>query len=1130
MFYIRKTWAILIILLGAQFIGLGLFSKGFFPYKKILSGFAKVEDLPRYPNGKEALPPEPLFDRLVFMLVDALRSDFVFGENSGMEFVKSLIESHRAIPYTAHASAPTVTLPRIKALTTGTFPNFLDAIFNIAESDTSSLEFQDNWLTQLKNARNMTISFFGDDTWIKLFPGIFKVTDGTSSLFATDTVEVDLNVTRNVIPQLLSPEWDALIFHYLGLDHIGHSSGPYSPLMIPKQREMDHVVKTIYDIIVEQDEIRIKNNANAKPTLFVLCGDHGMNEAGNHGGSSIGETTTAFVFMSSKFNYMNYRNHIDYTDYTDHDHSLKFYKLVNQIDFVPTLSFAFGIPIPSNNLGKVMLDIFVDVDPLERLRALQLNAHQLSGILLTLWNSFTRDPEKIEEIEKIEKICFNSDKDEETRLQCLYLFAYYFHSKALESFDEESIKSASLFYKEFITEASYLLSSSSSDYNIESMCWGLLFMGFASISFILILTSKNIQGKMIFINKENYRLDLFVTLSIVAFCVTLFASSFIEEEHQFWYFWMQTAWFGLLFNSFKSNNYLKDSRLTMISLGQMILVRLIRSWNQTGQKYAGEVDIRFYLNRSYVLLMWILIFGSMIFFTIETLSTIYSSLSSPNSSSNSKSKSSIIGVIYKFLAQLLVIVVAISIIKYKIIISIVDSGGGELIVDNTINRLFPEILLWMEYIIPISIPVSLARIIYTILFLLLFWIITLPLLQKLIQAFKGLQITTISKLLLHLSTYLFILLSRPHNIPLYLLYYIQYILLSKWIKLNMKYGISISPLTINYILMCLKLMTFFSLGNSNSLASIDISNSYIGINEYNVIIVGMLTFLANWSGSIWWVLAGNLIKLEIIELRINKICLERRIQVIENYAVESYHKSNNISGGSSVSGISSGSNINISNGSSSISMNNAFEEVFVENNSTSLIGSTYSTTIFSLLYSDPKEDDNLVDMIDMVDVVDVIEDMEDKYIEDDDYNNNDNDNDNNDNNDNNNNNLINYSKPHSSNTSNTSNSLNSLSQFLAKQQQRNLISKDNEAIIEREQIINLVEFKNSIYYTISFHSLIIFILSVGVTILRDHLFIWTVFSPKYLYQIIWCVLFQFLIELIGGGIIWWISGNVRVHL
>jgi ethanolaminephosphotransferase len=116
-----------------------------------------------------------------------------------------LINTHRAIPFTALASAPTVTLPRLKALTTGAVPGFLDAILNIAESDQSStLANQDNWIAQLArspsqrtNARKISkdgikdstiegrnIGFFGDDTWIKLFPGLFFRTDGTSSFFA----------------------------------------------------------------------------------------------------------------------------------------------------------------------------------------------------------------------------------------------------------------------------------------------------------------------------------------------------------------------------------------------------------------------------------------------------------------------------------------------------------------------------------------------------------------------------------------------------------------------------------------------------------------------------------------------------------------------------------------------------------------------------------------------------------------------------------------------------------------------------------------------------------------------------------------------------------------------------------
>lgn len=40
-------------------------------------------------------------------------------------------------------------------------------------------------------------------------------------------MEVDLNVTRHIEPSLQGAygEWDVLILHYLGLDHIGHTYG-----------------------------------------------------------------------------------------------------------------------------------------------------------------------------------------------------------------------------------------------------------------------------------------------------------------------------------------------------------------------------------------------------------------------------------------------------------------------------------------------------------------------------------------------------------------------------------------------------------------------------------------------------------------------------------------------------------------------------------------------------------------------------------------------------------------------------------------------------------------------------------------------------------------------------------------
>jgi ethanolaminephosphotransferase len=37
---------------------------------------------------------------------------------------------------------------------------------------------------------------------------------------------VDNNVTRHVPEELLSDDWNTMVLHYLGLDHIGHKAGP----------------------------------------------------------------------------------------------------------------------------------------------------------------------------------------------------------------------------------------------------------------------------------------------------------------------------------------------------------------------------------------------------------------------------------------------------------------------------------------------------------------------------------------------------------------------------------------------------------------------------------------------------------------------------------------------------------------------------------------------------------------------------------------------------------------------------------------------------------------------------------------------------------------------------------------
>lgn len=183
----------------------------------------------------------PPFSRMVFMLVDAMRADFIFGNASmvklffcvfmktQMTFTRSLIQEGKTFHYVAQADPPTVTLPRIKALTSGSIPNFVDVLVNLGASAIS----EDNWIHQLKK-NGKKIVFYGDDTWIRLFPDSFMRFEGTTSFFVTvclicvpttqilqDTQSVDSNVTRNVLQELENSDWDVMILHYLGLDHIG---------------------------------------------------------------------------------------------------------------------------------------------------------------------------------------------------------------------------------------------------------------------------------------------------------------------------------------------------------------------------------------------------------------------------------------------------------------------------------------------------------------------------------------------------------------------------------------------------------------------------------------------------------------------------------------------------------------------------------------------------------------------------------------------------------------------------------------------------------------------------------------------------------------------------------------------
>lgn len=111
--------------------------------------------------------------------------------------------------------------------------------------------------------------------------------------------------------------------------------------MKPKQAEMDAIVKEIYEAIEMQEHLG--------NTLFVLCGDHGMNDAGGHGASSPGETSPALVFMSPKMRQI--AGGMERASPVEPRGEFEYHGKVRQMDLVPTLAGLLGFPVPKNNLG-----------------------------------------------------------------------------------------------------------------------------------------------------------------------------------------------------------------------------------------------------------------------------------------------------------------------------------------------------------------------------------------------------------------------------------------------------------------------------------------------------------------------------------------------------------------------------------------------------------------------------------------------------------------------------------------------------------------------------------------------------------------------------------------------------------
>jgi phosphatidylinositol glycan class O len=237
------------------------------------------------------------------------------------------------------ADPPTVTMQRLKGLTTGGLPAFAD----ISNSFGGATVDEDTWIVQLKDAihrrrnnENNTggsstyMAFVGDDTWVDLFPNLFHDCHPFPSFNTRDLDTVDNGCLQHIprlfnhfgpydkdkqllkslnhiarydskkhlkekendtnyytastsaVQQLSEKDYfELIVVHFLGVDHVGHTYGPNNIHMIEKLSQMDEALTEILK--------RIDSAVNTCEVAFIL-GDHGMTKDGNHGGGTEDET------------------------------------------------------------------------------------------------------------------------------------------------------------------------------------------------------------------------------------------------------------------------------------------------------------------------------------------------------------------------------------------------------------------------------------------------------------------------------------------------------------------------------------------------------------------------------------------------------------------------------------------------------------------------------------------------------------------------------------------------------------------------------------------------------------------------------------------------------------------------
>ncbi|KAL3845136.1 hypothetical protein ACJIZ3_002539 [Penstemon smallii] len=507
----------------------------------------------------------------------------------------------------------------------------------------------------------------------------------------------------------------------------------------------------------------------------MIVSDHGMTESGNHGGSSYEETDSLALFVGAeKFSYAPETNN-----------------KAHQVDIAVTLALLFGVPIPRNNVGTVMAEVFSFLEDEQKLRILQMNSWQLMRLLQT----------HLTESGCGKSSCVSgSGKTGAERFCCLYLDATALHENYSRSGYANDYRTVALAYHNFLRTATEWLSSRATDKPIGLLASGIAAMLLSCLGLMSLLLLFN-QDTHFKNSMQKWHLDeIFIPAVIFILIISMGSSSMVEEEQYIWHFMTSSLYLILLRRAIQSKASHYHQIYSVITV--LLCGRVLRGWHQGGVNWSYLPDISKFLEQS----------GTLHIKSLQLLSTIL------------------------VISTCLLVLLALKLRKRVAIIFV-------------LVYIFPVLLILKQIF---QYQDSIIQIIYAVLgistvgiFVATPWLMPLQNLQTRFP-FGGIgdSVFVIGWCYVFSWCLLQLILQQPVNSMPTSLLLMQIVASIRFFSdrdLHVKQWVKVAALY--YVGMA----GHFGLGNTNTLATIDVAGAFVGISSHSTIISGILMFIITYA-------------------------------------------------------------------------------------------------------------------------------------------------------------------------------------------------------------------------------------------------------------------------------------------